>query len=230
MAINYERNKKYFKKTSVKPGLVMIVLGLLLFGLPGAGKLIAFLLVAAGAAWLYFQFSGLPTDGDVDNDALEVVRGLQQQALTKLGLDADEVTLLEPLIVSGPFFKTIGSGVQIRMGKDQQFRASNYEGVVIFFSEHQLHSYKFQFSLTQQNERREQTDEYFYRDVVSVSTQSQTEPIRDMKGQSRTVNYEEFRLTTSGGTSVTSAMRTQDASTGRTLQGARQLIREKKIV
>lgn len=229
MAINYERNKKYFKESSPKAGIILIIVGLLLtIALPDAGKIVGILALLGGAALLYFVFAGKPADSEIDRDAAEAVADVRRRALAKLGLDEDEVKLIDPVLIDGYYFKSIASGVQVKLGKDRVFRSSNYEGIVLFFSEHQLHAFKFQFSLTQAGEIREQTDEYFYKDVVSVSTQSETFKVTDVKGQSQTVNYEEFKLTTSGGTSITSSVRDEGA-VSRTIQGARQLIREKKI-
>ena len=229
MAINYERNKKYFKQPSLKPGLILIVIGLLLtLILRDAGKVVGILGLLGGAALLYFQFAGKPADAEIDSDAASTVADVQQRALGKLGLDPDEVTLIDPVVVHGYYYKNIASGVQVKLGNDRVFRSSNYEGIVLFFSEHQLHAYKFQFSLVSPQESREQTDEYFYKDVVSVATQSETFQINDIKGNSQQVNFEEFKLTTTGGTSITSSIR-DEGSVSRVISGARNLIREKKI-
>lgn len=231
MAINYERNKKYFKQSSPKVGIVLIIIGvvltLILSGL-GAALIIGLLVVAGGIALLYFTFAGKPTDAEIDSDAASAIADVKKRALGKLGLDEDEVKLIDPVAVHGYYYKNIASGVQVKLGKDRVFRSSNYEGVVLFFSEHQLHAYKFQFSLVSPQESREQTDEYFYKDVVSVSTQSETFKITDVKGNSQQVNFEEFKLTTTGGTSITSSIR-DEGSVSRVISGARSLIREKKI-
>lgn len=230
MNINHERNKKYFKQSSPKTGILFVIVGLILtFALAqSAAILIGLLLLAIGGTLLYFVYAGQPTDADIDADAASTIADVQSRALSKLGLDADQVTLIDPVVVHGYYYKNIASGVQVKLGKDGIFRSSNYEGVVLFFSEHQLHAYKFQFSLVSPQESREQTDEYFYKDVVSVSTQSETFKINDIKGNSQQVNFEEFKLTTTGGTSITSSIR-DEGSISRVISGARTLIREKKI-
>lgn len=230
MAINYDRNKKYFKQSSPKAGIILILVGLVLTLIlsQSAAILIGLLVIAGGIALLYFQIAGKPSDEEVDADALSAIADVQKRALAKLGLDSDEVALIEPVVVHGYYYKKIASGVLVKLGKDRVFRSSNYEGVVLFFSEHQLHAYKFQFSLVSPQESREQTDEYFYKDVVSVATQSETFAINDVKGHSQQVNFEEFKLTTTGGTSITSSIR-DEGSVSRVISGARSLIREKKI-
>jgi hypothetical protein len=222
--LDYKKNRKYFKPMSLKPGIALAALGLLaLMTAPGAGKLLGLLLLAGGAALIYFQLVGRPTDEEIDRAALSVVRSSQQRAIAKLGLDEDQVKVIDPVLIDGYVFQS----QTVKRGKDGIFRSPRYEGVVLLFSEQQLYSYKLQFSLVEEDRVSEQTDEYFYRDVVSISTQSDSIKVSDVGGSSKTVNLELFKLTTSGGTSVTSAIR-DEGLVSRSLQGARQLIREKK--
>jgi hypothetical protein len=232
MRIDYARNKKYFTQAGLKRPIIAVVVGILLFlaGISansGVTALLGFLIAAAGGARIYFLLNG-PKDQDIDRDAIETVADLQERALSKLGLDPDQVRLIEPVIANGYLFASIGDDVLIKLGKDKKFRASNYEGVVIFFSEHQLHSYKFQFSLVNPDEFRESTDEYFYRDVVSVATSSESYKVRLISGESRQVTWEEFKLTTSGATSIRSSIRDQ-SSVAKSIAGARNLIRDRKM-
>ncbi|GAB3346390.1 hypothetical protein GCM10027300_05300 [Modestobacter lapidis] len=224
MDLDYKKNQKYFKPMSLKPGLVLAAVGLLvLIAGPGAGKVVGLLILAGGAALIYFQFAGRPTDEEIDRAAMGVVRSSQQRAIAKLGLDEDQVKVIDPLLIDGYVLRN----ETVKRGKDGVFRTPRYEGVVLLFSEQQLYSYKLQFSLVEDGRVSEQTDEYFYRDVVSISTASDSIKVSEVGGGSKTVNLELFKLTTSGGTSVTSAIRDEGQVT-RSLQGARQLIREKK--
>jgi hypothetical protein len=232
MQIDYARNKKYFSQGSLKNPIIAVSVGILalVIGIAGGSvvfSLLGILIAAGGGTWIYFLLNG-PTDQDVDRDALQAVADLQNRALSKLGLDADQVRLIEPVIANGYYYRLIGDPVLIKLGKDKRIRTSNYEGVVVFFSEHQLHAYKFQFSLVNPDEFRESTDEYFYRDVVSVATQSETFKAALISGESKQVSWEEFKLTTSGGTSITSSIRDQ-STVSRSIAGARNLIRERKI-
>lgn len=229
--VNYEGNRKYFQQTNKKPAIILIVVGFL-FLLSGRGGAIVFgLLLAAAGGWLlYSQLAGRPTDHEIDRQAELLMGDLQWQALDKLGLDQDEVKLIDPIVVGGPYFGSLGRAWSVKRGSDGVIRSSNVEGVVIYFGEHELHSYKYQVSLVEPNERRASTDEYFYRDVVSVSTQSQSERVPMVGGNAETINFEVFQLTTSGGTSIRSANSDTSDSTSRAIQGARQLIRERKML
>jgi hypothetical protein len=78
------------------------------------------------------------------------------------------------------------------------------------------------------DESREHTDVYFYRDVVSVSTNSTARAVALVNESKQQVwKTEVFALTTSGGTAVECSMM-DDAAT-RSIQGARQLVRNKKM-
>jgi hypothetical protein len=73
---------------------------------------------------------------------------------------------------------------------------------------------------------------YFYRDVVSVSTRSYSTSVPVVGETSpRTLKTEVFTLTTSGATAVECSMDASDDVdlVGQNIQGARQLVRNKKI-
>ncbi len=206
--IDYERNVKYFKPASYKGGIVLGVVGvLLLFTGKGGPIFVGLLIAGSGAFLIYQQGAGRPTDAEIDRQVGSVMAELHQRALGKLGLDVDEVKLISPIIVGGYFLGSLGSGWRVKKGKDGKFRTTGFEGVAIFFAEQELHAYKYQISLVAKDESSEHTDVYFYRDGKT----------------------EVFILTTSGGTTVESSMGASNDAAGREIQGARQLIRNKKM-
>jgi hypothetical protein len=226
-SINYERNRKYFTPVRYKPGIICIVAGvLLLFSGSAAPVMIGLVLIALGGFLIYNQVGDRPTDEDLDRQVKEILGGLNRQALEKLCLDAEEVSLIPPIVVGGNSF----GGSQVKRGKDGVVRTSACEGIVIFFGEQELHSYKFEVSLIADNRISEETDVYFYRDVVSVSTKSDNIQVQ-VEGKSVQVQLELFRLTTSGGTTIQCSMGATSANTkGRDIQGAKALIRNKKML
>jgi len=229
--IDCERNAKYFKPASYKGGIILGVVGVLLLFTGAAGGIVIGLLMAGlGAFLIYLQVADRPSDADIDDQFRAIRAELRQRALAKLGLDADEVKLIAPIIVGGWFLGSLGSGYRVKKGKDGTFRSTAVEGVVIFFAEQELHAYKYQVSLVAKDESSEQTDVYFYRDVVSVSTNSASGSVT-VVGEAKPLIWkrEVFSLTTSGGTAVQCAMSASDDAAGREIQGARHLIREKKL-
>jgi hypothetical protein len=236
--IDYDRNAKYFKPTAWKGGTALIVIGLLFLLSGNAGAIVMGLLIAAGGGFLiYRQYGGRPSDEEIDRQVASIMRELSPRALDKLGLDPDEVKLIDPIIVWGDYFGSLGNRNKVKKGKDGRFRSSNCEGVAIYFGDQELHAYKYQISLIAADEHSQHTDVYFYRDVVSVSTASSSIPVK-VEGEVKpeVVNFELFELTTSGGTAVKCSMGTTGSNghainegINRNIQGARQLIRNKKM-
>jgi hypothetical protein len=230
-AINYERNVKYFRPTSYKPAIILIVTGVVLMLFHSAGPVLAGLVACGiGALLIYRQVGDRPTDAEIDSQVKSIVGDLVPRALGKLGLDEGEVALIAPITVGGNFFGRLSRDYLVKKGKDGSFRSSNCEGVVIFFAEQELHAYKYQVSLIASNDSRELTDVYFYRDVVSVSTTSSSISVT-VAGETRqqSAQAEVFTLTTSGGTAVECSMNATASMMDRQIQAARQLIRNKKM-
>jgi hypothetical protein len=225
-AINYAQNVKYFKPVSYKPGIICIVIGVVLLLFASVGPvLIGLVLIGLGCFLIYQQTADRPTDADFDHQVSLALGELRKRALQKLGLDESEVDMIKPVIVGG---KIYNGGTSIKRGKDGVYRTSDCEGVVIFFAEQELHAYKYQVSLVNSGRTREETDVYFYRDVVSVSTRSDSIEVR-VDQTPVPVHHDVFRLTTSGGTNIECSMGAAVGSTENEIHAARQLIRDKKI-
>lgn len=222
-SINYERNRKYFTPVSYKPGVVSIVIGVIVMLFGGVAIVIGLALIALGGLLIYRQVADRPTDLEIDRQVRATIEELSSVALQRLGLEPSEVDLIPPVVVGGNRFD---SGSRVKRGKDGVLRSSECEGVVIFFGDQELHAFKSGASLVRQ-ESREQTDVYFYRDVVSVSTT--TEKVRVPVEGSPEVVLEQFRLTTSGGTNITCSMSATGNTKEKDIHGARALIRKKKL-
>jgi len=225
--MNYERNMKYFQPPDLVVPISLILIGLsLLVILSDAGKLIGIIIAGLGGFIAYRKKNGLPTDSEIDDICSREVESGLKRALEKLGVDEDEVKIIKPIQIEGYEHSRISSMVLNMQGKDMRWRASNYEAVILYFSEKQVYAYSYRFSLIS-NEKKESTDEYFYKDIVSISTSSDSITLKDSAGKDHIINFEEFRLTTSGGTSISCAMRDHGAIE-KSIQGMKQLLREKK--
>lgn len=221
--MDYKKNKKYFKPISYKPGIILILVGL--FFLIGFWQS-AFILLA-GVAHLAWQFYGRPSDAQVDEICKETGKKALQRGLAKMGLDEEQVNLIEPILVDGFYFESISHKPNLVIqGRDGQWRSSNYEATVFYFSENQVHAFTHQFSLID-SDTVDSTDEYFYKDVVSVATASGSITQKDKKGNDVAIAVECFKLTTSGGNSISCAV-SDAAGAERSIQGMRQLLRDKK--
>lgn len=149
-------------------------------------------------------------------------------ALKKLGIDEDQVKEASPIFFDGYYYEDIpGAGEWDCKKEDGVFRSSNYNAVQFFFSADQVYCYQLRFSFVR-DKLQETTDEYFYRDIVSVSTQSDsTNWVRDDKSGNVQVSFEKFKLTTSGGTSIEATVFNLGEKE-RAIQGMKNLLRSKK--
>jgi len=183
--------------------IAFIVIGILLIAVKGIG-LIPLII---GGVGLYFYFTGRPTDQQMDEWIQEELRVMDARALQKVGFDkADAVA--EPVPVWGPrVVNTGGVPFQIKAGKDGILRYNPLDVSILNFGANQLVSYQCAYDRFTGNCLQETTDEYFYKDVVSVSTKTDTTSKDVTVGKKKVEriqlkNSEMFRLTTSGGTSV----------------------------
>ena len=199
-----EQMKKYFKrfpKWMVILGVVSVV------GVP---------LVII---WWLVSWRNKPADALVDGWIEEDLQRLEKIALEKTGLDESELVSETVTLTGLRFWNIGGADIGIRSGKDDIIRFTPLGVTVINFTEHQLIAYQCALDLTTGNPLSESTDEYFYRDVVSVSTQTESmtwdkamlsssglakTPLASLMkhGKLQFNAADKFVLTTSGGTSI----------------------------
>ncbi|MCL2711011.1 MAG: hypothetical protein FWE95_09025 [Planctomycetaceae bacterium] len=156
------------------------------------------------------------TDAEIDEVVSNYFKdNLKSMALHKLGVDEEQVQEISPIHIGNYYFNDIptASSVKRKTGKDGRNRASHYEVLTFLFSADQVYCYRLRFSLLE-GKKQETTDEYFYRDIVSVSADS----VGDIY---------EFKLTTSGGTSIGTTVFDFGAAE-RSVQDMRRLLRIKK--
>jgi hypothetical protein len=211
--ISREKIRKYFRFSKKGP-IWLIVIGLLLIPLFGVGLL----LLLIGMIKL-FGARKLPTDSEIDQQINADLADLERRALSKTGIEPADV-VAEPVVVTGLHLENIGDAeFYIKTGKDDVVRFTPLGVTIINFTQHQLVAYQCAFDLITGNPLNESTDEYFYQDVVSVSTQSESKSLyldRSSKRQLKNsplakiikddaIQFnaaETFVLTTSGGTKV----------------------------
>jgi hypothetical protein len=237
--IDYKANTKYFRPISLKPGLTLFLVGLLFLGFGSSAAVLGLCLAGTGGFLIFQQFSGRPDDEYIDKQIESTMSTLRTDAMNKLGLTPEEVDLIDPIEVHGPLYRGMASLYHPRRGKDGIHRSNNCQGLVIFFAEQELHAYTFMISLTEPKEQITKTDVYFYRDVVSVATENKAISVGVLdkkpfsltgsgKDGEGTVRIDQVILTTSGGTQIECAISSMTSKIEKNIQGARQLIRNKK--
>jgi hypothetical protein len=174
----------------------------------------------------------------------EDIQKLHPQALNKSGTDPS-VLVSEAVDVTGFVSDVVwpqGTFVGYRTGKDKVFRHTPLDVTIVNFTQDQLLVFQCALDLTTGNALSEKTDEYFYRDVVSVSTVTESANIRvsaDEVVQAKAA--ETFKLTTSGGTYVKVTLNDLEfikkmggtgtipkARSDKAIQTVRKMLREKK--
>jgi len=218
-----KRNKirKYFKPFP-KWAIWMILIGvvILLVGTQaGAGAVVVGLLVAGiGGFGVYSYGQGKATDQEMDQFLNEDLIALGRHGLNKVGVDATEL-VGEPVQVTGFPRNISGAEFHHRRGKDNIIRFTPTQATLIFFTQNQLVAYSCAYDSTTGKPLNESTEEYFYRDVVAVSTKTTSVSLDLGKevGKIQATAAEEFTLTTSGGTSISVVLR--DASLVQRLGG-----------
>lgn len=212
--MDYAKNKKYFAPSNVKTGVIVLIVGIILLAVQ---PILGIIVAAVGGLLIYLAVGGRPSDSDIDAAVNSQLSNLQQRALNKLGLDIEEVKEITPISFHGYDYK----GALVKQGKDNLYRSSKYEAVMFFFAADDVHCYTYNFSITE-DWHRDKTDVYFYKDLVSVSTQTDNMTVGTLK-----FDYEYFELTTKGGTSISCNVRNANDSQ-RSINAMRQLILAKK--
>lgn len=220
--MNYSRNRWYFRDM-LKIVSFILIFGVAIFALELKDlEPVGFFLCALGVGLFLLAQCLTPNDKQYDESVKENLRDLKSRALKKLGIDEDEISEVQPITFGGYDYQ---GADRRKEGKDKKWRSNVYKAVMIFFSQNEMHCYTLRFKTTEQ-EQVEETDVFFYQDIVSASTTSNTETITVGKKQ-KTVNIEAFKLTTKGGNAIiVNLLNAADAQNS--VNAMRALLREKK--
>lgn len=243
--MNYSRNARYFRPApSPKSGIIFIVIGILLLGIGAANSIgapiaIGVVLIALGGLILYFKYSNIPSDQEIDRLAGELAKDIKSSALKKLGLEEEEISMAEPIMFYGwGFFEdgrrplhdeSLGRAWDVQ--RNGVWRAPVVELHFFGFSENMIHYYCKCISLVSST-YREDTDEYFYKDIVSVKTGTADFACYDFaknkEDPSRHVIADTFRLTSTGGTSISCKVHNHSQAE-QSVNAMRNLLKQKKL-
>lgn len=166
-------------------------------------------------------------DGEVDRLYTRYVESMdvKQMAMEKLGIDEDQVKEVKPFSIYGQTYNG-----WYRFGADGEIRTDDREITWIFFGDNQIYLYTLSFSLTGREHKTESTQEFFYTDIVSVSTGSVSKTLNAKKsaggGKWESVEAEEFRLVVPG--DKMSFAFTSNNEISASIRGMKEKIRDKK--
>ena len=117
----------------------------------------------------------------------------KQKAFDKIGLDEDQVKEIPPAMFEGFVF----NNSYAKKRADGKWVSSTYQVSWIFFSSSQVYLYSHSFCMDE-DKKIERTDEFFYKDVTSFSTTSETETAHGLRDQKFEVSSNKFAMVVPG--------------------------------
>ena len=144
------------------------------------------------------------------------------KALSKIGLDEDEVNEIAPAMFEGFVFKN----AYAKQRADGRWVSSAYQVSWVFFSSTQVYIYRYTFNMDE-DKKNESTDEFFYRDVTSFSTSSETETAHGLGNEKFEVETNKFCMVVPGDKLYVSMEGVADSES--IIHAMKQKLREKKM-
>lgn len=170
--------------------------------------------------------------GMKDKEYLELVSEFdksvtEQVAASKLGIDLDDCQEIQPIRLAGYKFSGTSEYFDFlaKRTDDGQLISSVYEVTYLLFSNEQLYMYSQRLAFHSNASKKQDTNEFFYKDVVSVGT-TDHEAKSKIGKVDLSIDTTSFILTVPGD-KISVAMDAND-ETESTIQGMKQKLREKK--
>ena len=151
-------------------------------------------------------FIGKPkvTDSMFDDFRDKLLNNLAENiAPGKLDVHTSDL-IMKSIVITGPrIVKRGGIGLLHKKGKDNIVRFNAINACILLFSDNQMLYYNCCFDLLTEKASLVSTEEFFYKDIVSTSTDTIETLYEDEKGQMQKFDAADcFRIRTSGGTAV----------------------------
>lgn len=176
----------------------------------------------------YFCKEGCMAKTISDSEYLDMVyskrdsMNFKQKALNKIGIDEEEVSEISPAMFEGFVYKN----AYAKKNASGEWVSSAYQVSWIFFSSTQVYLYSYIFNMDD-DRKSEHADEFFYKDVTSFSTISESDVAHGLGGSKFEVTSEQFAMTVPGDKLFMAMGDMQNADT--IIQGMKQKLREKKM-
>ena len=106
---------------------------------------------------------------------------IKGKALLKIGVDEKDLNEIPPVFFSGYENEINGKKAYVKLGKDGLFRTSAYSATYLFFGGAQVFMYNLIFDMTS-GSKKENTEEYFYKDITNFSTSCETVEFYEKSG------------------------------------------------
>lgn len=163
-----------------------------------------------------------------DAEYMDMVRkkrdslNLRQKAINKIGLDEDELKEMPPVTFEGFTFKDAWT----KKLANGHYVSSCYQVSWIFFSSEQIYLYQYIIYMDE-DKKKESTEEYFYADVTSFATRTETESAKNNTGDKFDVETNKFAMIVPGAT-LTVALEDTAGDFEEAIKRMKYKLREKK--
>ncbi len=186
--------------------------------------------LCAGAAIIaYNSYNFTPprqiSDQEYDDNTLAEMQNLYAACLNELDLDVTEVNEAPPIIFHSYSFEGC---TYCKIGADECFRTNIYNVAAFLFSANAIHCYQYTYSTTD-GTKLKYTNEYFYDDIVSISTGNEIKTINAYQNGmlvNKSIDNQFFSIVTTGGTILT--VNLPDKESLESVKAMRSLVKEKK--
>jgi hypothetical protein len=245
-----EQIKKWFQGGSLQTYWILaVVCGLVFLAQLGAISsvqnipifLLIMVILLIPSFLLYYKYQQkekLPSEIQLDNWLDEDIQAIiKDRPFNKLGISKEDL-VAESMLVVGPIYWNVSgfdvNDILMKTGKDGFNRYSIWTVQLFLFTENYLCSYKCNYNWLKNTYINESTNEFFYKDVVSVKTDTVSSAITLKDGQ-QLVQSEAFQLKLMGDevTVITNdaSLKTSYAMTSKAekaVQSIRVMLRDKK--
>ena len=168
-------------------------------------------LLAIGAFVARYIYYSIPSDSEYEAWVERNINEMILQATAKLHPDSPQAAqIIHSVVLPGTQAEKKGQYEEgeacMKLGKDKQWHYSLHDCIVLFPADHYLAAFNAKISaLNQDSQRLSTTDEYFYRDIVGVTTITKRDSVAvTVKGQITLQEYliEECSFKVSNGSTM----------------------------
>lgn len=147
-----------------------------------------------------------PSDSLMDKWLHQDLEEIKRDALQKLDINAEDIITpqgfnkhdSQAIVVVGP-----GPKADLAIGKDGVIRFSMYDILIVYLTKYHLAAYKCTLDLATRIRTQETTQEYAYKNIVSVSTKIGSNLAITFAGQTTSIpNYQQFALSVANGDTI----------------------------
>ncbi|WP_261304018.1 hypothetical protein [Paenibacillus andongensis] len=218
---------------------------------PSYGIIFALLTIIGAIIWALVEKFGMKKEQENVIDAcIEAdLSNFRERALKKLGLVNEQVSIITPIKVLGPYyghtelkvksniftalfkaiyrFFTYTTQLKFKYGSDDKLRYSLIQAHMFFFSDSQIYVYDICYDICSGDIFEESTLEYFYRDIDCVITGEKMEKVLSKK---KIINkkFEYFKVVVTSGTSTHALADVETSILDTQVMAMRNLVRSKK--